>query len=1187
MKPPTLELRLLGSPVLRLDGVGVSMPTRKSLALVAYLTLEGPQTRAHLSDVLWGELDDAGARKNLRKELFRLRDTPLRAHLETDDDRVGLTAFSCDVSRFVALTETDAGAALEVYGGPLLMDLEVSGAERFQDWLDAARERLGNLYRRTLEAQARTLEDRGDLRAALDAFERLVGLDELQEVHHREVMRLRWRLGDRRGALAQFERLTQVLEHELGLEPLAETMALARRIEAADASDEPDNPQSNPDRTTIPNLERPPLVGREHAWAWLEAHMHGLALLVSDAGMGKTRLVGDYARSRGAHLVLRGFESASGTPFYPVAAGLRTALEAGQLEPDALEPVWRLEASRLVPELAGTERPTDGMPRPEGRARFLEGLSRAILCTVTNNGVLVLDDLHWFDASSLELISHLVRQMRANQASVQVIGTARALELYEHQSAQHALSALEREGLLVRHDLEPLSRAQVLSLVQSLSGDRAALFSSRLFEATGGNPLFLLETLRNLFQNALLRLEDGHWVTPFDEATEDYTELPIPPSVREIVLGRLDRLGGITRRWLEAASLAAEPFSADVLDGATALSDWERLDALERALEAQVLQPSEAPKGSTYRFGHDLIRRSLSGGLSLERRRLIHRRLASNLMDARGAPAVIADHLEHAERFADAIPWRIRAAEAAQAIYAHAEARASYQRALELGPDTRTAYAIHRAAANLAVSVLDLDGLLVHAQAMLELAQQANDAELEAQARLTIARHSIYRGQFALALKQAEHTLAGARSGVLMAETCLVAGTALVALGRLGEAEKRLLDGLRSTIPDAHELIAQLHEMLKVIHQQRGEYPQALEHARVATNAYRDARNRESELNMLAQTGQLHGALGQGDVALELISSVVRDAREHGLEKVLTFALVLEADECLRAREFETARNSIEEGLRLTIGKYPAREAQLSSLLGRLYHRLGQLSEAMRVSAEAFTLTERLGLAGQRALQHLVSADLELDLALLDPDRLSAAQRLLEQAVRLIEQTSQASLQLPLGTLQARLALASGQAQEAFTILQRSAALVEYATFEHCATHALTLAQTHLRLGQAKQALGVLESLRVPSWLEPRLLTVRLEIHAHLEPQSPEADTDLDMARRWTERPNVSGVDLIGLHQALALVFTTKKQPARARHHRAEAERLHQELHPPESGTLRERFGNAHASNVHARRNRP
>ena len=1068
----TLELRLLGPPAIHLAGIEISPPTRKSLALLAYLALEGSQSRGKLADLLWSDLDEDGARKNLRKELFRLRGSPLEPFIHTPEDRVELIGVQVDARRFATSTEAEDANALEHHHGGLLEGFNVSGAIGFEDWLEAARERFSGLLGRALVHRVRALELGGDLRAAVQTQQRLVALDALQESATRELMRLHAKLGDRVAALEAFDRFEQILKSELGLQPLPETIALVRRIEVS----QDDEPTAQPEMPNSPRLERPPLVGRDAAWSWLEQPHSGVRLLLAESGVGKTRLASDFARTRGFTFTMRGFEAASSTPLYPIAEALRSRLEQDSVWLEALDPGWRREAARLVPELWPERTGTDGPPSSEGRARFLEGLTRAVLAAMPRPATLLLDDLHWFDASSLELISHLIRKL---ESDVLILATARPFEASENSAVTSTLSALEREGKLERYQLEPLTGAQTRSLIQALSGERAERFSERLHNATGGNVLFALETLRGLFSEGLLRLaDDGGWITPFDESTEDYTELPIPSQVREIALARIARLGPACGRWLEASSLAGEPFEASWMEGATALSEWESLEALERAVQAQVL---EATGNGEYRFIHDLVRRSLSDGLSLERRKLIHRRLASNLISEKAAPGLIADHLESAGRKLEAITWHVKAFEAAQAVYAHAEARARIARALVLEPDDLTAFKLHRDAAGLELMVLNLDALEAHAKAMLEVAIQLKDKSLEAEASLMLARTRLYRADFTGGLELAEraNTLITDSSG----ETALVLATALIACGRASEAEPILIAALERS---AAKTKGDLHGILKVLYQQRGELEQSVRHGRAALEAYRTARAREDELKTLAQLAQTLGQLGRSQEALELLSTAVSEARTLGFERSLALALTLQAEESLRVNNLETAEAAIAEGLELSRGKSLAREAQLESLAGRLHRRAGRYGAAVRAARLALTLTEKLALPAQLTVQHLVNAELWLDLGALE-----LAQETLKSANECLNGSNLQAYTLPLETLLARLEFESGQLAEAHSRLAPLTDLADRAPPEQRTAFICVYARILIDLGEVSSATTLIAHVDPPQWMRARLEGVR------------------------------------------------------------------------------------------------
>jgi DNA-binding SARP family transcriptional activator/predicted ATPase len=1072
----TLELRLLGPPALRLAGAEISPPTRKSLALLAYLALEGSQPRGKLADLLWSDLDEDAARKNLRKELFRLRGSPLEPFIHTPDDRIELIGVEVDARRFATSTEADESTALEHYHGGLLEGFNVPGATGFEDWLETSREHFSSLLVRALANRVRALETNGDLRAAVQTQQRLVALDELQESATRELMRLHAKLGDRVAALEAFDRFERILKSELGLQPLPESIALARRIEVA----QDDEPARQTETPSSPRFERPPLVGRDAAWSWLEQPHAGMRLLLAESGIGKTRLASDFARTRGFSLTMRGFEAASSTPLYPIAEALRDRLEQDNSWLETLDPNWRREAARLVPELWPERTGSDGPPSSEGRARFLEGLTRAVMAAMPRPGTLLLDDLHWFDASSLELIAHLIRKL---EPEVLILATARPFETNENSAVTATLTALEREGKLERYLLEPLSATQTRALIQALSGERAERFSHRLHTATGGNVLFALETLRGLFSEGLLRqADDGGWITPFDESTEDYTELPIPSHVREIALARIARLGPACGRWLEASSLAGEPFEASWMEGATALSEWESLEALERAVQAQVLE-SSGPVGSNtgeYRFIHDLVRRSLSDGLSLERRKLIHRRLATNLIAEKAAPGLVADHLESAGRNGEAITWHVKAFEVAQTVYAHAEARARIARALALEPDERTAFKLHRDAAGLELMVLNLDALEAHAQAMLEVAVQLNDKSLEAEASLMLARTRLYRADFSGGLELAE------RANQLMpdssGETSLVLATSLIACGRADQAEPILSEALKQS---SGKIQGDLHGILKVLYQQRGDLERSVTHGRAALQAYRTVRAREDELKTLAQLAQTLGQLGQSAEALELLSTAVKEARALGFERSLAFALTVQAEESLRANALETAQTAIREGLELSRGKSLAREAQLESLAGRLQRRAGRYGEAVLAARLALTLTEKLGLPAQLAVQHLVNAELWLDVGAFE-----LARQALDGTRESLQGSSLQAYMLPLETLHSRLELES-EPVAARSRLEPLLEISDRAPPEQRAAFVCAYASALIATGEQSRAFSLVDSFEAPTWMWARLETVR------------------------------------------------------------------------------------------------
>ncbi|CAG1005149.1 hypothetical protein BURK1_03176 [Burkholderiales bacterium] len=884
-----LVLRLLGRPGVAAGAV-VELPTRKALALLAYLAVAGPAARSRIASLLWSDQDDEDARRNLRQELHRLHATPAGPWIDSHGEALALRpGADVDVDRFRQAAATgDDAEAVRLYRGELLDGLDLRGAAGFASWLAVERESLAAMWRASTARLAARCEAAGDIEGALDRVRALLAADPLQESQHRDAMRLLHLSGDRGGALAQFERCRELLRTQLGLEPMPETLALARRIrhpvDVAAAMAE-----------GVPVGLQPPLIGRDCAWSQLEAAGRRLALVEGEAGLGKSRLMTEFASAHGKALVLKGREISRDTPFYPVAEAL---LQAYRDDPgwfELLDPVWRGEVARLVPALADDE-VASGVPAPEARGRFLEGLALALL-TATGDGSILFDDLHWFDGSSAELVAHVVR--RAHRA--RLLAAARRDELATNASVRAALASIDRDGLLMRIPLAPLTESDVLVLVRALSGSTGAtVFSRRLHAATDGNPLFIIESLRDLFSAGVLRREAGTWSTPYDEDTEDYRELPIPKSVREAVLRRIDRLGDGPRRLLEAASLAGDRFEVEWIGACTALSEWEVADALDRATEAQVV----AAGANGYRFTHDLIRRSLDDALNVERRRLLHRRLAAALAHSAAPAAEIARHLESGGRPHEAIEHRVRAAEAAARVHALREAIAEYDAAIANGAAGAQAFRVHSARVELFRNLGDDGGRAAALDAMAAVGATMDDADLAAELAIKQSVNAFEHDRYveALAIAQdARRALSGRIGELADASLRLEIGATLKALGRIGEAEEHLRIAIEQFEGNAPLKFANCAYWLCQCAIDRGDLATARSYCDTALRTTQHVGYRRGHALTLSTRAELAWRAGDAERAIADLEAAVREAREIGslpLQRGFIDALVGWLREC-------------------------------------------------------------------------------------------------------------------------------------------------------------------------------------------------------------------------------------------------------------------------------------------------
>lgn len=671
METGGVELRVLGEPEVWVAGEALLLPPKR-LGFVAYLALEGsahPLRRGELAATFWGE----DARGNLRQELHRLRGSPLAPFLTLDGEQVGVRGLWCDALAFeAAALAGELEVALGLYRGPLLDGLDVPHAPLFEDWLAVRRERLHTRWLDLRWAWANRRVEAGDARGALVALTPL--LETANEAACLLAMRLHAGLGEPQAAGRVYTELCQAL-NELGLEPGPEVTALAGRLRGTV------QPPAEPAPHRRASLERPPLVGRDALLERLERELEAgarLLLLEGEPGVGKSSLARALTERWGHGLRLQGDEEAQATPFLPVMEALRSRGEAlGELPP-----VWRAEVARLLPEW-GTDLPAPTDAHGEGRARFLEGLARAVTQATGGGGVLWLDDLHWFDPSTLEVLGVVLRG-----GGWRAVGTVRTRERRQNPALERLLQGLERRGQLSASSVPPLSETETLRLLRALSpsGTGGTRFARRLHGGTGGNPLFLLEMLRTLLATGQMREEGGQWHTDFDSDTADYRELPLPPSVAGAVLARIARLavtaGRALPQLLGAAALLGDGFALEELSGSLPLDDWALLDLLEQAVDAGLLVRGEDGR---YRFSHGLVGRTVLEHLGPDRRRFLHRRLALTLTRLGLPPARLAPHLEGGgETQAAARAWLAAAGEAVR-VYAHREALLQLDRALSLG----------------------------------------------------------------------------------------------------------------------------------------------------------------------------------------------------------------------------------------------------------------------------------------------------------------------------------------------------------------------------------------------------------------------------------------------------------------------------------------------------------------------
>lgn len=849
----TLQIALWGVPGLVLDGERLRIGARKALALMALLALDGRAPRDRLAQQLWPDLDAASARRNLRREVFRLREAGL-ALVESASGALDLPPGALvDVAQFRrAAKEGDDEAALALSNISLLAGLDgVAGAafdERLLQWRNQlTQERSAVRIRRAEAISASGQAD--DLQAALALHRQALAEDRCDEAAALAAMRLLTDLDERAHALALYAQLERALHDDLGIAPSAVLQSLALQLRGF--SKLPANPLPTL-RTAAPLLAaKIPYFSRPALQAQIEAACSGgMRVYLSGApGVGKTRLASECAAARGPWLMVA---CAPNDVELAFSSGVRVLRALREAAPDMVLPDWvRRELAQLMPEFGPAPQ---ALPTAEARARLVAAIAEAWRVSVTDNfQTVVLDDWHWCDAASVELWNDLVDD-----------GVA---WIVVHRSAALPQSALQRMradvdvGQAVALQVTGLASDDVLAFIQQLSGSASGtLFAQRLHATTDGNPFFLIETLRHLFERNLLTQDEGAgggWSTPFDDQTQDYAELPVPKTVRDAVLARVRMLGSAAKRLLEAAALLHGPFSLLLILPTDATVSADDVAALEHAQAASLIVEGADASG-TYLFAHDLIRQCVADSLSPARKRLLHERLAQNLIAVAAPPALIAAQFEAAGRLQSAVPWRIVAAHHAMRLHALGDAQQQFDRALADGPAAREAVDIHLALAQLHRRRGDAVAIEAALSAAIEAAAQA-DAATRLRAQLARAEAWCSTNRFAdgLALLDA---LVGDLPGATAQLNSRALSARAAALARQGDAlaarqfETQAISLLEG-VPDAAAQLADLLHSAALTAIRRGDVATCADFARRAAAVFEAANDPGRQATALSLLG--------------------------------------------------------------------------------------------------------------------------------------------------------------------------------------------------------------------------------------------------------------------------------------------------------------------------------------------
>lgn len=594
-----LRISLLGQPSVETPTLPVRISSRKAQALLWYLASQ-PRlefSRSHLAALLWADSPEPEGRQSLSTTLNRLRQTLPCWPIDASNDRLrwnGCQDIWVDTSRFLQLAASadDTAAlseAVDLWRGPFLEGYSVPKVDNYETWLMQERKVWENHVLQALTHLVESERALGEWGRAISYARRALLIDPLQERFHQAIMTCHYFAGDRGAALSQYTACERIMAEQLGVDPDTSTRETRDAILAGTLPRISVRFQSQPIEEPCQSIRPPekPFAGRQQELLQLQTDLAAAAagakpavLLHGDTGMGKSRLVQE------------------------VLSRLEPALFSTRVQARCQQD-W--EAQPLVPLVEALQmRPTQtGLEAP------LYQLTQAVterLFALHGPLLMVIEDLHWADRETCGLLSYLIRHCRGGQLSLLL--TSRSYELPPARRLQ--LRRWEREGLLVWHDLVPLSDQDFTALVHSWGAQTDAGLIRLLQEETGSNPLYAVTILDALASE------------PLSQRPTSAEQLPLPPYLVSLVRERTGHLSSQSAALLIAVALRQRGVSLPDLERLTGLGPDVILDGLDELLATGFVV--EDPPSERIRVPMGFVRRVIT--TSVSHARLRHLRAA-------------------------------------------------------------------------------------------------------------------------------------------------------------------------------------------------------------------------------------------------------------------------------------------------------------------------------------------------------------------------------------------------------------------------------------------------------------------------------------------------------------------------------------------------------------------------------
>ena len=798
-------------------------------------------------------------------------------------------------------------------------------------------------------------------------------------------------------AMQTYDKCREMLARELDIEPSSETINLANSIQSDSllkpriTREHSHSSLVEPQPSVLTHL---PYIGRTaeqqqliNTYYSMTQGQPAVVTVIGEAGIGKTRTVETFLTwVKLQHLapdIIRGraFDMGGRLSYQPIIDGLRVRIDEENAPDDLIDDVWLAELSRLLPELR--ERYADLPPPMTGdpdfiRTRLFEAVAVLTQALAKKNPlVLSLDDIQWADSGTLDLLHYLVNRWVALEIPILLILTIRKEALVSSIALVDWVASLSHDIAVTRIELSMLTAEALHNLVTILnevtpnSENETSLeeFAHWLYQETRGLPFHLSELLRMLIeQNILLGDQDQIDIVAAFEHIKSIDHFPLPPTMRDIVLNRLDRLSETGRALLIALSVIGHHCRYETLCQISGIETLAGLAGLEELLESRLIH--ELKTKQLYTFVHDNIREIVYTEAGETRRRIYHQQALVHLADENTSSAEMAFHAYAAQQYDAAFRYSLQAGDEISAIYSLKDAVNHYQAAMALLRDVETTPEERcQLCSNYGrtLELLNDFGKAIEIyQAMQKFAEEIDDSALEMTALIgegTIRNLLTSFTDVGLAESLGERALSLATKLNDEASKAKIQWHLMNVYRRTERIDEALIAGQHALkLAEKHEqeeeLAYILHDLVSLYYTDNDWVTSASMSERVIP-LWRTLNNTPMYIETVNNYALLQASIGNNREALQLAREALALGRDIGNQWGQTFSLYVITIVHLQKMEISVALKIAQEALAISYDSdSKGGQVTLSFFIGQLYLSVGAFDKAEQMTEQALQLAK-------------------------------------------------------------------------------------------------------------------------------------------------------------------------------------------------------------------------------------